>query len=47
MLEIDGCFGEGSERAPVLVLNGDERFRGGEGFAILLNEIDCPVILVG
>ena len=35
------------EGAGVLVLNGDERFRGGEGFATLLNEIDCPVVLVG
>ena len=43
MPEIDGCYGEG---AGVLVLNGDRRFRGGEGFSILLNEIDCPVILV-
>jgi hypothetical protein len=30
-----------------LVLNGDRRFREGEGFATLLNEIDCPVVLVG
>ena len=35
------------EHAGLLVLNCDERFRGGEGFATLLNEIDCPVVLVG
>ena len=35
------------EGASVLVINGDERFRGGKGFATLLNEIDCPVVLVG
>lgn len=35
------------EGAGVLVLYGDRRFREGEGFATLLNEIDCPVILVG
>lgn len=33
--------------AGLLVLDGDGRFRSGEGFAALLNEIDCPVILVG
>jgi nucleotide-binding universal stress UspA family protein len=33
--------------AGVLVLDGDGRFRGGEGFATLLNEIDCPVVLAG
>lgn len=32
--------------AAVLVLGGDSRFRGKEGFAILLNSIDCPVVLV-
>ena len=35
------------EGAGVLVLYGDKRFREGEGFATLLNEIDCPVVLVG
>ena len=35
------------ESTGVLVLNGDERFRGGKGFATLLNEIECPVVLVG
>lgn len=33
--------------AGVLVLNGDGRLRGGAGFATLLNEVDCPVLLVG
>lgn len=33
-------------RAGVLVLNGDGRLRSGEGFATLLNEIDCPVVWV-
>lgn len=33
--------------ASVLVLNGDGRLRGGAGFATLLNEVDCPVLLVG
>jgi nucleotide-binding universal stress UspA family protein len=33
--------------ASVLVLNGDGRLRGGADFATLLNEIDCPVLLVG
>lgn len=33
--------------ASVLVLNGDGRLRGGAGFATLLNEVDCPVVLVG
>jgi nucleotide-binding universal stress UspA family protein len=33
--------------AGMLVLNGDGRLRGGEGFSSLLNEIDCPVVLVG
>ncbi len=33
--------------AGVLVLNGDDRLRGGAGFATLLNEVDCPVLLVG
>ncbi|HLF98216.1 MAG TPA: universal stress protein [Methylococcaceae bacterium] len=33
--------------AGVLVIVGDGRFRGGEGFATLLNEIDCPVVLAG
>ncbi|HEU0188295.1 MAG TPA: universal stress protein [Gallionellaceae bacterium] len=35
------------EKAGVLVLGSDGRFRGGEGFYILLNELDCPVVLVG
>ncbi len=33
-------------RAGVLVLGGEGHYRSGEGFATLLNEIDCPVILV-
>lgn len=33
--------------AGVLVITGDGRLRGGEGFATLLNEIDCPVVLAG
>lgn len=33
--------------AGVLVLDGDGRFRSSAGFATLLNEVDCPVILVG
>lgn len=36
-----------SADAGALVLGGNGRFRSGEGFATLLNEIDCPVILVG
>lgn len=35
------------EKAGVLVLGSDGRFRGGAGFNILLNELDCPVVLVG
>ncbi|HEY6096318.1 MAG TPA: universal stress protein [Gallionellaceae bacterium] len=35
------------EKAGVLVLGSDGRFRGGAGFYILLNELDCPVVLVG
>lgn len=35
------------EEAGVLVLGSDGRFRCGEGFNILLNELDCPVVLVG
>lgn len=35
------------EKAGVLVLGRDGRFRGGEGFYTLLNELDCPVVLVG
>lgn len=33
--------------ASVLVLTGDGRLRGGSGFATLLNDVDCPVLLVG
>lgn len=33
--------------AGVLIITGDGRFRSGEGFATLLNEIDCPVVLAG
>lgn len=33
--------------ASVVVLEGDGRFRSSEGFATLLNEVDCPVFLVG
>lgn len=33
--------------AGVLVLNGDGHFRSSEGFSALLDEIDCPVVLVG
>lgn len=33
--------------ASVLVLESSGRFRSSEGFASLLNEVDCPVILVG
>ena len=35
------------EKAGLLVLGSDGRFRGGEGFNILLNELECPVVLVG
>lgn len=34
------------EDCGVLVLNGDGQFRRAEGFATILNEIDCPVVLV-
>lgn len=33
--------------ASVLVLEGGGHFRSSAGFATLLNEVDCPVILVG
>lgn len=33
--------------ASVLVLEGDGRLRSSAGFATLLNEVDCPVILLG
>lgn len=33
--------------ASVLVLCGNEQFRNGPDFYTLLNEIDCPVVLVG
>lgn len=35
------------EQASMLVLAGDGGLRGGTGFATLLNEVDCPVILLG
>ncbi len=35
------------EQAGVLVLGSNGRFREGEGFYILLNELDCPVVLLG
>ncbi|HEY6006835.1 MAG TPA: hypothetical protein VIU40_00810, partial [Geobacteraceae bacterium] len=35
------------EKAGVLVLGSDGRFRSGAGFYTLLNELDCPVVLVG
>jgi len=34
------------EKPSVLLLGIDGRFRSGEGFATLLNELDCPVVLV-
>lgn len=34
------------ENAGVLVIDGVGHLRSGEGFSILLNEIDCPVVLV-
>lgn len=36
-----------SETVGVLVLDADSLFRGGEGFYTLLNDLDCPVVLVG
>lgn len=34
------------ENAGVLILDGVGGLRSGEGFSMLLNEIDCPVVLV-
>jgi len=36
----------GRERPAVLLLGGDGRFRSAEGFGTLINELDCPVVLV-